>query len=190
VQAVLKWVRQKHHPTHPKPWSWSRRKNWQNKPSTMSSSVRNMWITPNSGRTPQSCVCTNIVKLGFVQKMYVKAQSHIKIFFYLFFILFLNTGHCVPRLPLVFLVLYQQMAPVPNLMTLVCVSLQEPAGDWWCACQRSAGCSGTGGWWHQLPSNKHVFYLNLKLFKLTDISSFFFSMFSSPVFCFVVSSYN
>lgn len=52
VQAVPTWVRWKHPQIHPKPWSLSRLKNWLNKPSTMSRSLRNMWIIPNSGMTP------------------------------------------------------------------------------------------------------------------------------------------
>lgn len=51
VQAVPKWVRQNHYPMDPRLWSSSRLKNWLNKPSTMSSNLRNMWTTQNSGMT-------------------------------------------------------------------------------------------------------------------------------------------
>lgn len=55
---MSKWTRWRQHLTDPKRWSSSPPKNWLNKPSTMSHSLRNMWITPNSGMHTTSCNCS------------------------------------------------------------------------------------------------------------------------------------
>lgn len=47
LQAVPKWLKWRLHQTCPKPSSLSHPKSWQSKPSTMSSSLRNMWKIPS-----------------------------------------------------------------------------------------------------------------------------------------------